>query len=282
MISFEVYRSCPFLPRGRQKLARLDIHRGSQVWMDSMKYPLDKAANILFNMTGQSCDYTVIRESRMPKSTFFNLSEDKRKAILELSIEEFARNDYRNASISNIVARAGIAKGSLYQYFDDKRDLYLYLIQLAWEEKKRFLAQSQPPDPGMNLFDFLRWMVLEGTRFELSSPLLAQVVYRAMFSDRPLGDEPFDRMRKAALDYYKGLVEMGIGQGVIDPQLDRGLAVFLFSTIFNHFGQYLLEREQVDLQDLANGNINYQQLPVEGLTNQVICILQRGLAPIAD
>ena len=44
----------------------------------------------------------------MPKETFFNLPEDKRQAILDLAIEEFAAHDYKNASISRIVERAGI------------------------------------------------------------------------------------------------------------------------------------------------------------------------------
>ena len=217
----------------------------------------------------------------MPKPTFFNLPEEKRRLILDLAIEEFAERDYKSASISNIVARAGIAKGSLYQYFEDKRDLYLYLIQLAAEEKKTFLAQHPPPDPRMSLFDFLRWLMREGTRFELSNPRLAQVAYRALFSDRPFGDEPFSRLREVALEYYDGLVQLGIAQGVIDPQIDRGLAVFLFSAVFNEFGRYLLEREQIDLQTLARGEISYQDLPNAGLVDQLIEILQRGLAPQA-
>jgi TetR/AcrR family transcriptional regulator len=215
----------------------------------------------------------------MPKATFFNLPEDKRQLIVDLAIEEFADQDYRNASISNIVSRAGIAKGSLYQYFENKRDLYLYLIQLAGTEKKQFLAQHPPPDPSMDVFDFMHWLMREGARFELSNPRLAQVAYRALFSDRPFGDEPFSTLRQSALDYYGSLVRMGVEQGGIDPEIDRGLAVFLFSSIFNDFGRYLLEREQVDLEALARGEVQYQALPVEALADQLIEILRRGLAP---
>ena len=64
----------------------------------------------------------------MPKQTFFNLPDDKRQRILDVVIDEFADNDYANVSISRIVARAGIAKGSFYQYFEDKEDLSGYLV----------------------------------------------------------------------------------------------------------------------------------------------------------
>ena len=70
----------------------------------------------------------------MPKQTFLNLPEEKRKAFLEIALEEFANHDYNTASVSKIVERAGIAKGSVYQYFEDKQDLFLYLLDYANQE----------------------------------------------------------------------------------------------------------------------------------------------------
>jgi AcrR family transcriptional regulator len=217
----------------------------------------------------------------MPKPTFFNLPEEKRRLILDLAIEEFADRDYNSASISNIVARAGIAKGSLYQYFEDKRDLYLYLLQLAAEEKKAFLAEHPPPDLNMDVFAYIRWLMQMGTRFELSNPKLTQVAYRALFSDRPFGDEPFTQLRQSVLSYYEHMVRLGIQQGVIDPDIDVGLAVFVFSSVFNEFGRYLLDRLDVDILDLAGGKVRYQELPIDDLVVQLLNILKRGFAPQA-
>jgi TetR/AcrR family transcriptional regulator len=220
-------------------------------------------------------------ERGMPKQTFFNLPEEKRRLLLDTAIQEFAENDYKNASISNLVNRAGIAKGSFYQYFEDKRELYFYLLQLAAEEKKAFLSNSQPPDPSMGLFDYLCWLMDQGARFEMSSPGLAQVAYRALFSDRPFGDAPFEQVRQAAHAFYGAMVDLGRAQGSIDPGIDRDLAIFLFSAIFNEFGRYLIERLNIDPQALARGEVSYQELPIGDLTNQIIEILARGLAPQA-
>lgn len=215
----------------------------------------------------------------MPKETFFNLPEEKRQLILDLAIEEFAGNDYKNASISNIVSRAGIAKGSFYQYFEDKRELYFYLLELAADEKKKFLAERQPPDPQMGLFDYLRWLAQEGTRFELSRPRLAQVAYRALFTDRPFGDQPFEELRASVSAYYRALVELGVTQGSIDPQIDRDLATFYFESLFNDFGRFILQRRNIDPQELAKGEVAYQQIPFEGLVEQLVDLLEHGLAP---
>lgn len=215
----------------------------------------------------------------MPKPTFFNLPEDKRRLILNLAIEEFAQRDYNSASISNIVSQAGIAKGSLYQYFADKRELYFYLLELAAEEKKRFLMQSPPPDPNMGLFEYLRWLMESGAHFELSRPQLAQVAYRALFSDRPFGDEPFQQMVRAANDFYTNLIALGVARGSIDPHIDRSLAAFVLSAVFNQFGRYLVEQQNVDPKKLASGEVDYQQLSIAEITGRLIDILERGLAP---
>lgn len=215
----------------------------------------------------------------MPKQTFYNLPGEKRRLILDLAIEEFAAHDYKNASISNIVARAGVAKGSLYQYFEDKRDLYFYLLELAMGEKKQFLAQTTPPDPGMNLFDYLRWMMRMGAQFEMSRPRLARVAYRALFGDRPFGDEPFEQMRRSVLDYYHRLIDMGITSGCIDARIDKSVAVFMLSTLFNEFGRFTIEHFAIDPQALFHGDVNYQEMNVEEMADQLIGILERGLAP---
>ena len=83
----------------------------------------------------------------MPKQTFLNLPEEKRKAFLEIALEEFADNDYNTASISKIVEKAGIAKGSVYQYFEDKQDLFMYLLDVANKEMMGVIQQTPPPDP---------------------------------------------------------------------------------------------------------------------------------------
>lgn len=64
----------------------------------------------------------------MPKDTFFNLDEIKRQRIVDAAIEEFSRLHYDKVTINGIVKNAEIPKGSFYQYFENKDDLYIYLF----------------------------------------------------------------------------------------------------------------------------------------------------------
>lgn len=65
----------------------------------------------------------------MPKQTFFNLPSEKRAVILEAARAEFSEFTLEEASIANIIKRAKIPRGSFYQYFEDKDDVFLYLVE---------------------------------------------------------------------------------------------------------------------------------------------------------
>lgn len=64
----------------------------------------------------------------MPKSTFFKISEEKQKRILEAAKNEFSNVPYSRVSINKIIKNAEIPRGSFYQYFDGKEDLFELLI----------------------------------------------------------------------------------------------------------------------------------------------------------
>ena len=59
------------------------------------------------------------------KSTFENISEEKRRKILDVAVEEFATKGFESANINTIAKKAQVSVGSLYKYFDTKNDLFL-------------------------------------------------------------------------------------------------------------------------------------------------------------
>lgn len=78
----------------------------------------------------------------MPSSTFFNLPEAKRQRLIDAAWQEFTTVSYMDASINQIIQSAGISRGSFYQYFSGKQDLFAYLLQTILQSAKTmFLAQ---------------------------------------------------------------------------------------------------------------------------------------------
>lgn len=64
-----------------------------------------------------------------PRARFEKLPEEKRDAILDAATEEFAANGYEGSSLNQIIAAAGISKGAMYYYFDDKYDLFMTVME---------------------------------------------------------------------------------------------------------------------------------------------------------
>lgn len=60
-------------------------------------------------------------------SKFFNIDEGKQQRILNAALDEFAQKGYDHASTNAIVKQAGISKGLLFHYFNNKKELYLFL-----------------------------------------------------------------------------------------------------------------------------------------------------------
>jgi len=76
--------------------------------------------------------------------------DDRRDQILDCALAVFARKGFHDTSIADICAPAQIARGTLYQYFADKRDVLAALIDRIVHRVLDAVEQwppfSLPPD----------------------------------------------------------------------------------------------------------------------------------------
>lgn len=88
----------------------------------------------------------------MPTETFFNLPAAKKDKLTDAIRTELSRAPFDEVSINKIVAAAGIARGSFYQYFDDKYDMLGYILtefrKKVLEKMKKCLIEN-----GGDIFD---------------------------------------------------------------------------------------------------------------------------------
>ncbi len=233
-----------------------------------------------YNVTTQSYDWVVTfigsaaipggcRTSfSMPNTTFFNLPAEKREQITAIAITEFAEHPYRAASISRIVAQAGIAKGSFYQYFASKEDLYGYLLDLLVEKKSKFFSLERPDPQHVGIFAYLRWIAEIGAEFEWAYPELSRIGYRAFY----LGEYPAaftERTNQMAATFYTQLVEQG-------KSVDTELAAFLFNSILNNLPAYLLQRLDADGKRVPT-ETGITAALVTDVFGQIVAILEHGM-----
>ena len=78
----------------------------------------------------------------MPTETFFYLPKEKQKRILDAAAQEFSRVGLNEASIAKVIKEAAISRGSFYQYFTDKEDLYYFYFRTLRSDNHRYLIQA--------------------------------------------------------------------------------------------------------------------------------------------
>ena len=79
-------------------------------------------------------------------------SEEKQSQILRGAASVFAQDGYEGASMSRIAARAGVSKGTLYNYFEGKAELFAAWVAGECEDLKHAFDTQDPDDaPGAGL-----------------------------------------------------------------------------------------------------------------------------------
>lgn len=114
----------------------------------------------------------------MPKDTFFNLPEEKRNRIIDSAILEFSRTHYTKVTIDNIVNGAKIPKGSFYQYFKNKDDLYTYIFSSIVYEKKYALEEIKKQKEQLDFRKYILKIVEEVRKYKNSDTKLIELKYK--------------------------------------------------------------------------------------------------------
>ncbi|WP_448486870.1 TetR/AcrR family transcriptional regulator [Mycolicibacterium boenickei] len=107
----------------------------------------------------------------MPTVTWARLDPARRAAVVDAAEAEFGAHGYSRGSLNVIARKAGVAKGSLFQYFADKRDLYAFIADIGSQRVRAYMEE--------------RIRALDSTRpfFEFLTDLLDDWV--AYFADHP-------------------------------------------------------------------------------------------------
>lgn len=176
----------------------------------------------------------------MPKQTFLNLPEEKRNNIINAAVDEFAEYGLENASTNRIVENSAISKGSFYQYFEDKQDVFMYLLTVLEREKMEYFNGKHPPSMNMDTFQYFRWMIKAGMEFNTTYPRMTQAVSRVLLGEGLYYGKLFTELRQKTTLALTAMINQAIELGEVDPSVDVELAVMIMETWSNAISTYIL------------------------------------------
>ncbi|ETA79703.1 TetR/AcrR family transcriptional regulator [Youngiibacter fragilis] len=182
----------------------------------------------------------------MPKSTFFNLPDEKRGKIEAAALEEFRKHSYQSSSINRIVGVSDIPKGSFYQYFENKKDLYMHIISIIAEKKLEYMGPLLQNPQNLDLFTLIRELFRSGIEFGINNPEFLEIGNRLM---RDQSSEIYKEFlhdnRSRSDEIFKVLIKEAQSKGEVRKDLDVSLAAYMLTSLNSTVMDYYI-REHGD------------------------------------
>jgi len=122
--------------------------------------------------------------------SFENLDEAKKQSIINAGFKEFGRHGYKKASVEAIVKEANISKGSLFYYFESKKNFYIYLYEYCGTLMEKYI--DSPDDGGApsymkftDFFERVNAIQLLRMKHTIAYPNIFSYMKRAIFETEP-------------------------------------------------------------------------------------------------
>lgn len=174
----------------------------------------------------------------MIKQTFYNLDEEKREKIIAAALKEFTQNQYSKATVTNICRLSGIPKGSFYQYFDDKLDCLIALLDKIVRIKMTYVNDVMNDIEKIGFFEGLKRLNLNLIKMMDEYPEFFELT-KNIYGVKEILPVLFKRYAKESNDFYDRLINTGLKTGEINPDLDRRLVIIHLESIQHSFTEYM-------------------------------------------
>ena len=164
----------------------------------------------------------------MPKNTFFNLPGLKQNIVFDAAIREFSVHMFSEASINRIVKAAQIPRGSFYQYFEGKEDLFSYVIARIFTEIEEIMQiRGRQDSDALSLF-----MERVYTTAELNKKKPEYVQITLLQSrDKTHFVRQFFEISDVQRQYVLKLFERDKQRGIIREDVDSSLVIDMVYTL---------------------------------------------------
>lgn len=190
----------------------------------------------------------------MPRDTFDNLNAEKQEKIMRAAISEFSNKGFQKGNVGIIAKNAGVAKGSMYQYFENKEELFLFSVR--WALKlilKKYKVFSEFKERKMDIFDYmyenarLMWISLKEEREAI---IFLQEVTMGKYSE--LTDKSIKDMLKVSNEYTLNFIREGKENGYIRKDMDDELLMMFMTGALMKMKGYMFEKAKEQGEEIVD------------------------------
>jgi len=159
---------------------------------------------------------------------FFDLKREKQDRMINAGLKVFAKHGYRHATTDDIVKEAGISKGLLFHYFENKVGIYVFLMDYSVRFLLLELSRSVKADT-TDFFDICRqieWGKLQVLR---NYPYMQAFLDKAFEENCLEALEECEEQKEAYQNKLSEYYEKALGQ-----ELRNGITVASLQQMFTY------------------------------------------------
>ncbi len=193
---------------------------------------------------------------------------ERRAQLLARARDVFAKRGYHATKIEHIVAAAKVARGTFYLYFEDKRGVFVELVDRFLARLHLAIMRIDPHDRSRSVADQVRENIVRVLTLFLQDRAMTKI----LLTDAPGLDADFDRKLQAVYEEVLNLLAESFAEGqtlgIVAPGDTR---VFAYLTVGA-------------LKELLYQSVtrNAGDASAERLTSEVFSFLSRGCLRIGD
>jgi AcrR family transcriptional regulator len=164
---------------------------------------------------------------------------DRRKQLLLVARRLFAKEGYHGASIDDVIQKAGVARGTFYNYFDNKRALF----QAVLEELFELVWQSVPPievGPGQDVRAQIVGNLISLCTLLETEPDVPRILLAGSSGIDPEADRALGRFYASCRARLAKALAHGQGLGIVGPGDPTALAICIMGIMKEYWSQVML------------------------------------------
>jgi TetR/AcrR family fatty acid metabolism transcriptional regulator len=171
----------------------------------------------------------------------------RKEQILDASAKVFSEMGFHGAKVEDIALEANVGKGTVYEYFTSKRQLFeeVMLNVLETYITQAMEAMEGAKDPGEKLKRFIRFQYM----FSKTNQHVARLLLRRHGEMHDIMMEKLLDFRKRILAFVGNIIEEGMRHGTF-REVDPYYASILFMGVLQEAGTLLYTGQEISEEAL--------------------------------
>jgi TetR/AcrR family transcriptional regulator, fatty acid metabolism regulator protein len=193
--------------------------------------------------------------------------ELRKQQILDSAKRLFSKKGYHNTHVEDILKEISIGKGTFYEYFSNKEELFILLLVNFLNEWEKAVFDTITDIANEDIRTYYRVLIKRSLEFFRNNEDLCNIYLRVGPGTEEVFDPYIEQFEEKMLQYVKNDIERGVKARAISKDIDVELMANIVLGAFLRIDYYyfVVRREDKESFDLDH------------ITDQLLSLIENGI-----